>query len=230
MSEHVIVETLPSGIPEEVPAFPLLEHVLLPGSLVPYRIFEPRYRALMEYLLGLPEPRRWLAVPQLVADSGVPYEERPPFYAVATVALLERSTRNRDGTFHIVVGEGIRCRLLEVPSPHPFRLVRPEPWSDLPGVQDPERAESGLESVQQVVAALVHALGPGARGLLALAQEKGSIDQRVFRLANALLQHPQRRQELLECRDPVRRTEMLLDAAATLLTLAGAQDGNLPRS
>ncbi len=42
-----------SGLPRSVPVFPLPDHVFLPGVPVPYRIFEPRYRALVRDLLKL---------------------------------------------------------------------------------------------------------------------------------------------------------------------------------
>ncbi len=230
MTERDQFQVLPAGVPDAVPAFPLPEHVLLPASPTPYRIFEPRYRALMEHLLGLPEEARWLAVPQLVPGSDVPYEGRPPFHEIATLARLLDAQRNPDGTFHIVVGEGVRCRLEERPSPHPFRLVHPEPWPDHPAEVPPEQLAASLQALRQVVAALSQALGPAARGLAALACEKGARHAVTFRLGSVLIQHPQRRQEFLECRRPERRIDMLLDASAVLLSLAGNQGGHVPRS
>jgi Lon protease-like protein len=230
MSDPDASEVLPAGIPEAIPVFPLPDHVLLPGSPSPYRIFEPRYRGLMEYLLELPEAERWLAIPQLVPGSDVPYGGSPPFHAVGTVARLLESQRNPDGTFHIIVGDGVRCRLEELPSSMAFRLARAEPWADQPSDVPAAQIAASLEALRQVVAALAQALGPAARGLSALACEKGQRDVTVFRLGSVLIQHPQRRQEFLECRQPARRVDMLLDAAAVLLSLAGNQGGQVPRS
>lgn len=213
-----------AGLPDVVPLFPLPDHVLLPATPAPYHVFEPRYRALVEHLLAGEEGRRWLAVPRLAPGWQSDYEGRPAVLEIATVARLARCERNPDGTFEVVVDEGVRCRLREVSSSHPFRLASVEPWPDLPGA-DEAALRGSFDALLQVVAALAQALGPSARGLAALAREKGPLPRRLFRLGSVLVQHPDRRHEFLVERDPVRRVDQLLDAAATLLGLASAQGG-----
>lgn len=65
-------------LPDLLPLFPLPGHVLLPGLAVPFRIFEPRYRALVRDLLAVRAERRWLAVPCLAPGSD-PAADAPPF-------------------------------------------------------------------------------------------------------------------------------------------------------
>ena len=53
-------------LPALVPLFPLPDHALLIGVPASYRVFEPRYRALVDDLLGIDDhEQRWLAIPQL---------------------------------------------------------------------------------------------------------------------------------------------------------------------
>lgn len=224
-----MTETM-AKIPTIVPVFPLPDHVLLPGIASPYRIFEPRYREMIEHLLSLAPAARWLAIPRLAPGWEADYEGRPPFVPIATVVRLDECKRNADGTFHIVVDEGVRCRLEEADSDRSFRFARVEPWPDLPHDESELRAQH--DALLQVIGALASALGPGARGLVALASTRGEIASGTFRLGSVLLQNPDRRHEFLLERSPSRRMDQLLDAAAVLLSLAGAQQGggNLPLS
>ena len=47
IEQSSVIQTLPN----EVPLFPLPDHVFLPSIQAPYRVFEPRYRALVDALL-----------------------------------------------------------------------------------------------------------------------------------------------------------------------------------
>ena len=64
-------------LPSTVPIFPLGNHVLLPGLPMPYRLFEPRYLALGQMLLGLPTQARWLCIPCLTGNWQASYHEAP---------------------------------------------------------------------------------------------------------------------------------------------------------
>jgi Lon protease-like protein len=217
------IDELPPDVPDTVPVFPLPDHVFLPASPTPYRIFEPRYRELVTFLLALPPARRWLAIPRLAPGYESDYEGRPPFHEIATVGRMAECLENADGTFHVIVGEGVRCRVREVRSPHAFRLAR---WTAHPDVAvaavDPALV---YDALLQLIGALARALGRPARGLLALAGEEGTRAQRVSRFANVLLQHPGARQEFLECLDESRRIDLVMGAAVAILSAAGGTAG-----
>ncbi len=215
-----------AALPDTAPVFPLPDHVFLPASPTPYRIFEPRYRAMIEHLLKAPERDRWLAIPRLKPGWRQEYGGAPPFHEVATVGRLVRCNASPDNTYHIVVDQGRRCRLQEIPSRHPFRLARVTLWPDDPLDLTPGELAGQFDALLQVVAVLARALGPGARGLVALAHCDMSIDDRVFRLGSVLVQNADRRQELLESRRIRERIDSLLEAAAVLLTLASGPCGD----
>ncbi len=222
-------DELPPDVPETVPVFPLPDHVFLPASPTPYRIFEQRYREMVRHLLALPPARRWLAIPRLAPGYESDYAGRPAFHEIATVGRLTECLENADGTFHVIVGEGVRCRLHEVPGTHAFRLARWVPVPDVaPGAAAAAAAHdpaAAYDALLQLVGALARTLGRPARGLLALASEDGSRGQRVSRLANVLLQHPDARQEFLECLDEARRIDLVMGAAVGILDAAGGTGG-----
>ena len=218
---------LPVGAPDTVPVFRLPEHVFLPEAPAPYRIFEPRYREMIHYLLGLPESQRWLAIPRLAPGYEDDYEGSPRFLEIATVGRVAQCLGSADGTFHIVAGDGVRCRLEEVPSGHSFRMARPSPWPDEPE-RDPASLDASFDALLQVIAALVQTLGRSARGLLAIAQQRTDRVARVYRLGGLLIGTPDRRQEFLEARSLARRIDLVMNAAAVLLAAAGESGAGPP--
>ncbi len=202
-------------LPDLLPLFPLPGHVLLPGLAVPFRIFEPRYRALVRDLLAVRAERRWLAVPCLAPGSD-PAADAPPFLPLAAAALL-REARGLEGLGHpgefLIVVEGlVRCRLREEADPTtPYRWARPQVLPDLAVAGDLDAALSGL--VDQV-ARLGRRLGAGADQLMGLLENR---DERFAdRLGALLIAEPAERQDFLACLDPLARAARI---AAVLTTL-----------
>jgi Lon protease-like protein len=118
----------------EVPLFPLPGHVLLPGLVTPFHIFEPRYRTLIRDVSGRADGQRFFAVPRIKPGYETAAAGAPPLVEVVTLAHLVDCHELPDGRFVVaVVGEG-RWRLTEQPSPRAYRLARlqrmPEPPLD----------------------------------------------------------------------------------------------------
>lgn len=94
---------LPKDALTAVPIFPLPGTVLLPGTYLSLHVFEPRYRAMMEYVI---EGHRLLVV-ALVDEAGTPDAHgRPPIHRVAGLGALRRAVRMPDGRYDLVL-EGI---------------------------------------------------------------------------------------------------------------------------
>ncbi len=88
---------------EATPVFPLPTNVLLPGTLLSLHIFEPRYRAMMEYVI---EGHRHLVV-ALIDEAGEPDDfGRPPLHQVGGIGSLQRCVRLPDGRYNVVL-EGL---------------------------------------------------------------------------------------------------------------------------
>ena len=131
-----------------LPIFPLPNVVLLPGMLMPLNVFEPRYLALVDYLLEQEEAGegRWMAIPTLV-PSAEPNHSMQPQAEVHPVMGIGEMVEHRalpDGRRLIrvvgvgrvrMLGEGellngfrrVQTELLDEPEPtdaHAFAVLR----------------------------------------------------------------------------------------------------------
>src|SRR5437763_6294488 len=110
-----------------LPIFPLPGAVLLPHSLVPLHIFEPRYRK-MAHDCG--EGLRGMALAN-IPDEIAAAEEPRRVLPVVGVGVLVRVDKLPDGRCNIVLRAAARARIVEeLASGEPYRLVRAEPMDE----------------------------------------------------------------------------------------------------
>ena len=215
----------PLDLPERVPLFPLPEHVFLPGVPAPYRIFEPRYRALVRDLLKCAPAERFLAIPRLRPGwRPEEYGAAPAFDPIATLGQVVHCAPLPGGEFQIVVEGRWRTELIELPSPHPYRLASPRPYTD-----DPERAADrasragGVDAVAQSTLTLAKMIGPPAQELARLAADRSDEERWLFRLGSVLLAETDERYRFLASRSAAERIDILLGQLAALLHLVGTK-------
>lgn len=105
-----------------LPLFPLPEVVLLPGTLLPLHIFEPRYRAMVadalagDRLIGM----------AMLKPGWEQAEEPAPIYAIGGAGEIVESEDLEDGRFNILLEGRFRYRVLGEDRPSPYRLARVE--------------------------------------------------------------------------------------------------------
>jgi hypothetical protein len=110
-----------------VPLFPLPEFFLFPRTVMPLRIFEPRYQQMVEDLLDTSG--------RLVIGAVVPGHERelmgaPPVHPVAGLGEIVKHEHLPNGHYVIMVMGLQRVRLSEVPSTRLYRKVEVEPLAE----------------------------------------------------------------------------------------------------
>jgi uncharacterized protein len=118
----------PLFLPEEflgkVRVFPLPNLVLFPHVMQPLRIFEQRYRELLEDALvgdGL------IAMAALAPGWEKDYEGRPALYPIACLGRITAHCRLADGAYNVLLLGLRRVRLLkELPASRAFREVEAE--------------------------------------------------------------------------------------------------------
>ena len=214
-------------LPNEVPIFPLPDHVFLPSVQAPYRVFEPRYRALVEWLLDQPVEERWIAIPRLGAGWRSDYHGSPPFNSVATVGRMVNCEALRGGHFYIVAQGTVRCRLTERVASEPYRIANVEPLPDLALVGDQrETLKARMRDIVQCVYTLVQVLGPAAADLAAAAQGLADPSVALYQLAAGAVDDPDTRQQILEERLLHRRAALVQEALTSLVALAGLHTGS----
>ena len=125
-----------------IPLFPLPEVVLLPGTLLPLHIFEPRYRAMVSDALGAEKTiGMTLLLPGVDAS-----EAAPPIHRVGTAGEIVESEALPDGRFNILLEARYRFRVIDETPPDPYRVARIEelptaPFSE-PGEQERQVASA----------------------------------------------------------------------------------------
>jgi Lon protease-like protein len=191
-----------------VPLFPLPDNVLLIGVPATYRVFEPRYRALVDDLLAIEQPsNRWLAIPRLADGWQQDYYGSPAILPCAALAIARTIRPSMQGEFEIVVEGVMRCELQEIPSEQPYRRAHALPRPDEP--VDEALIAQHMEDLLGHVGMLLHSLGDRGRRLAQLIDEDIAPAIVVDRLGAAILHDHRHRQSFLENRSLVSRIDDL---------------------
>lgn len=154
---------------ERLPLFPL-GTVLFPGLVLPLRVFEPRYRQLVQDLLQLPEAERRFGVVTIREGREVGADGIRAVHAVGCTAVVRQLAVEPDGQAEVVTSGVDRFRLDELHGP---------PESDLPyftgdvtwlpdEVGDPAEASVLDRSVRAAFGAYCEALGTAGGGQVIL--------------------------------------------------------------
>jgi len=213
-------------LPAEVALFPLPDHVLMPGVPAPYRVFEPRYRTLVEDLLTVPDAERWICVPRLAPGWKNDYHGHPPIHPIATLGKVV-TCEPLTGSHYFILVEGVaRVRLAECTSDRPYRLACVEPLGDttvLADIRDGRRRI--IEALSQAVYALSQIVGGSASDLTDALSDTSDIERLIYRLGAAAMDQPDERQALLEERCLLQRTRIVLQSLSELIALSSCHLG-----
>ena len=197
----------------QMPIFPLPGAVLLPHSLVPLHIFEPRYRKLAR---DCEEGLRTLALAN-IPDEDAAGERPPRVLPVIGVGVLARVDRLPDGRFYIVVRGAGRARIVEeLRSCEPYRLVRAELLE--PSLPLSPRIAQLADSLKRLVLALSAAhRTPELQALVQLAARARDPGDLADVVAGVLLSDARDRQAALEAVELLPRLDLVTQAAAAAL-------------
>ena len=98
---------------QQLPLFPL-GTVLVPGLLLPLRVFEPRYLALVADLMKRPEDQRVFGVVAIKAGHEVGEGSITALYQVGCTAVVREVSEAGDGTIELITSGAVRFRLHEI--------------------------------------------------------------------------------------------------------------------
>jgi uncharacterized protein len=116
-----------------IPIFPLPGVVLLPGTLLPLHIFEPRYRAMVADAL---EKDRTIGMAML-KPGWQTQGSHPSIYRVGGAGEIVESEELPDGRYNIVLEGRFRYRVVQEADGDPYRTARVEEIASVP-IRDPE--------------------------------------------------------------------------------------------
>jgi Lon protease-like protein len=193
-------------IPEQAPVMVLPNALLFPNALMPLYIFEPRYRAMLQWAL---EHDRVFCIALRKPDAP---ETRTPddFFHTAGLGLVRACVGRDDGTSHLMLQGLVRVRLSDFTKRKPFFIGRLEPL--LPIHPKPERKEEAHDLARQVREICARFKESGVtvpEGVGEYLAKMDDPDILADSVAHAFLRDPLRRQELLETVDVRERLEKL---------------------
>ncbi len=203
-------------VPDEVPVMTLPELAFFPQALLPLRIFEPRYRQMLQDVL---EGNRLFAVACLDSDAAAVDPEREPPHRVACIGLIRACQGNDDGTSNLLLQGLCRVSIEAIVGEEPYRRIRVKALSSEPGAEPGENARLRTELTRLIKLKLK--LSPG--GIEGMGELLRSVeDPEIFSdiAAFNLCQSAPVKQRLLETLDVNRRLVLLLQVLRTEIDAA----------
>jgi hypothetical protein len=194
---------------ESLKVFPLPSAVLLPHSVIPLHIFEPRYRDLVRDAVA---GDRIMALAQLEPGWEPRYSERPALQRMMCAGLIVWDEELEDGRYNILLQGVCRARLVsELASERLYREVRVELLPDPPFEGQEE------EQLRQAVLELAGRVPPSfSEGLLpAVARAKGGALADV--VGAAIIPESERRQQLLTQLNVRQRLQAVIEEVGELI-------------
>ena len=129
-----------SLLPDELCMFPL-GSVLLPGMALPLRVFEPRYRLMMDEVLAADPPRFGVVLIERGSEVGGG-DVRTDVGCVAVVKAVEEQP---DGTLALLAVGDQRVRVREWLPDDPFPRARVEHWPEPDGTAGTDSPDGTAE-------------------------------------------------------------------------------------
>ena len=199
--------------PPVIPVFPLTGSLLLPGTLLPLNIFEPRYRHMVADALeegrhiGMIQP----VVPRLdnFGDLLDPteVERAPEIYSVGCVGRIDRCEPQPDGRYEIVLRGICRFRIREeLPEQRGYRRVSVDYGEFSADLAEPQIS---LDPSQMLGSLRAFGQKHGLEFDYGLLEALPGISL-LNGLAVALPFRPEEKQALLEAASPEERERLLL--------------------
>lgn len=214
----VMAATIPPAVHAvavtELPMFPL-GAVLLPGEELPLRVFEARYRRMVEHCLAT-DGRFGVVLIERGSEVGGGDVRTD----VGTVALIDRYVRKMGGEFTLICRGTERVRVTRWLPDDPYPLAEAEPWPDevQPAV-DLIPLLSKRDEIERLAARLARSEGARPRAWPKLTLPENPVE-RSYYLARALPLSDADRHRALAAPGPADRvralTEALDDVIATL--------------
>ena len=190
-------------IPNQIPAMTLSGVVLFPQAMMPLRIFEERYKAMLSDRLN--EDRIFAIVGERANVSEDEEHLELPF-GVATAGLIRVAKENSDGTSFVLLQGLSRVRIVSIPQEIPYRILEVEPIETIVdessfGLRD--KINIQLERNQglggDVTEEMIEFLTP-------LDDDIAFVDLAAY----TLCKHTLRKQAMLEVQSLSKRAKMLL--------------------
>ncbi|HEX8296929.1 MAG TPA: LON peptidase substrate-binding domain-containing protein [Chthoniobacteraceae bacterium] len=180
------------NLPAQAPIMVLPNALLFPNALLPLRIFEPRYRAMLENAL---EGQRMFCI-ALVRRGRDSWKTPEDFHDVAGLGLVRACVGHEDGTSDLVLQGIARVKLTAFTQEKPFVMAEiRELRSIAPGAYEAEALTAKLLALCAQLRTAGHQIPKSLDDQLAKIDNAEVLTDVV---AQTFLQDPYRRQDVFE--------------------------------
>ena len=193
----------PIEIPKALPVMTLRGVVLFPKAMMPLRIFEERYRQMLDDVLNTTRIFGIVCEREDVAEDEIHLEH--PF-GVATAGLIRVSKKHDDGTSFVLLQGINRVKVKGIVQEMPYRIIEAEEIKSIHNDYSQDTRKEIEEALEQnkllggeVTDEMLEFLNP-------LDDDDAFVDLAAF----TLCRHTLRKQAMLEVEDLSKRASMLL--------------------
>jgi Lon protease-like protein len=209
------MSTADTNLPRTAPVMVLGGATLFPRGYMPLFIFEPRYRAMLDYAL---ERDRMFCVGH-VRPGINPDTATDPVYPTTTLGLVRACVTHADGTSHLMLSGVERVEILGWEQVAPFRIatIVPRPCR----LADPEAANRvalDLVDLSSRLCGKGQPISEQLREHLRCVKDPGAIADVV---GQSFVSDPADRQRLLEMDEVTDRLSFLVGHLSSLLASGG---------
>lgn len=220
-------ETIQINFSRPIAVFPLANVVLLPHTLMPLRIFEPRYRQMLQEAM---DSAGQIAMANFAADDVQhDYQTAPQLKPAVCVGQIVQHHRRSDEVHDVVLLGICRARIIEMDEPQGERLYRRAVLRPL----EMHDEEATLGTVRSRLRGLLDTTH--IRRMHTVAKIRGLFDREevpthalIELLGSELLGDPSRKYHLLAEPDPKRRAAYIASELKAIDRLIRAAEHGQP--
>ena len=193
----------PTAVPKQLPVMTLRGVVLFPKAMMPLRIFEERYKEMLDEVLNTTRMFGIVCERENVAEDEV-HMEHP--FGVATAGLIRVSKKHDDGTSFVLLQGIRRVKVRGIVQEMPYRIIETE---EMESIQD-ESSHKIRKEIEQALEQNKLLGGEVTDEMLEFLNPLDDDDAFVDLAAFTLCKHTLRKQAMLEVQHLSKRASMLL--------------------
>ena len=190
-------------IPKELPVMTLRGVVLFPKAMMPLRIFEERYRQMLDDVLNNTRMFGIVCERENVSEDEV-HLEHP--YSVASAGLIRVSKKHDDGTSFVLLQGIKRVKVCGISQELPYRIIKTE---EIDTIHD-DSSSLIRKDIEQALEQNKLLGGDVTDEMLEFLNPMEDDDAFVDLAAFTLSKHVLRKQSMLEVQELSKRANMLL--------------------
>jgi len=197
------MQSYPTAVPKQLPVMTLRGVVLFPKAMMPLRIFEERYKEMLDEVLNTTRMFGIVCERENVAEDEV-HMEHP--FGVATAGLIRVSKKHDDGTSFVLLQGIRRVKVGGIVQEMPYRIIEAE---EMESIQD-ESSHKIRKEIEQALEQNKLLGGEVTDEMLEFLNPLDDDDAFVDLAAFTLCKHTLRKQAMLEVQHLSKRASMLL--------------------